>query len=158
MGSRYPTITATSAWVTPKPTTRLANQKSWCPAPTAAAQVRVPNARYKMEGSQIFVALNRPVCARRPPILSAVHAHHDGGGEDVPLAVHRVQVLQHVRNLGERRELTLGGPAAALWFHSAHLLMCVFSRTSSCSVMTAIEDTTCTASAPPCLSRRRVSC
>lgn len=31
------------------------------------------------------------------------------------------------------------------------------SRTSSCSVMTVIEDTTCTASTPPCLNHRRVS-
>lgn len=32
-------ITVTSAWETPKPITRLASQKSWCPAPTAVAQV-----------------------------------------------------------------------------------------------------------------------
>lgn len=49
-----------------------------------------------------------PFHACRPPILPAVHPHNDGGCEDVPLAVHRVQVLQHVWNLRERRELTLG--------------------------------------------------
>lgn len=33
-------ITVTSAWETPKPIIRRASQKSWCPAPTADAQVR----------------------------------------------------------------------------------------------------------------------
>lgn len=33
-------IIVISAWGTPKPITRLASQKSWCPAPTVDAQVR----------------------------------------------------------------------------------------------------------------------
>lgn len=39
------------------------------------------------------------VCAPRPPVLSAVHSEYDGCGEDLSLAVHRVQVLQPVWHL-----------------------------------------------------------
>lgn len=39
----------------------------------------------------------------RAPVLPAVHPRDDGGSEDLPLAVHRVQVLQHLRHLRERR-------------------------------------------------------
>lgn len=35
--------------------------------------------------------------------MPAVHREHDAGGEDLPVAVHRVQVLQPLRNLRERR-------------------------------------------------------
>lgn len=47
--------------------------------------------------------------------MSAVHPGDDGGGEDVPLAVHRVQVLQHVRHVGERR--TFGLTVVSVDFH-----------------------------------------
>lgn len=36
--------------------------------------------------------------------MSAVHTSDDGCSEDVPLAVHRVQVLQRLRHLRERCE------------------------------------------------------
>ncbi|KAF6103058.1 double PHD fingers 2 [Phyllostomus discolor] len=39
----------------------------------------------------------------RAPVLPAVHPRDDGSREDLPLAVHRVQVLQHLRHLRERR-------------------------------------------------------
>lgn len=41
---------------------------------------------------------------QRSPHMSAVHREHDAGGQDVSVAVHRVQVLQSVRNLRERCE------------------------------------------------------
>lgn len=41
---------------------------------------------------------------QRSPHMSAVHRKHDAGGQDVSVAVHRVQVLQSVRNLRERCE------------------------------------------------------
>lgn len=47
-------------------------------------------------------------CIRRSPHMSAVHWQHDAGSEDVPVAVHRVQVLQHLRHLRERRMYTVG--------------------------------------------------
>lgn len=109
---RCPTTTATSVWETPKPTTRRASRRSWCPAPTAAAQVRP-------EPSLTLLLLLAGVHAvglpnsnglhgsTRPPVLPAVHPRHDGRGQDVPLAVHRVQMLQHVRHFGERRKFTL---------------------------------------------------
>lgn len=53
MGLHCLIITVTSAWVTPKPTTRLASQKSWCPAPTAGAQVR-SSALSRTERLQMF--------------------------------------------------------------------------------------------------------
>uniref|UniRef100_A0A5F9C5K4 Double PHD fingers 2 n=1 Tax=Oryctolagus cuniculus TaxID=9986 RepID=A0A5F9C5K4_RABIT len=40
---------------------------------------------------------------RRASVLPPVHPRDDGGGEDLPLAVHRVQVLQHLWHLRERR-------------------------------------------------------
>lgn len=43
---------------------------------------------------------------RRSPHVSAVHWQHDAGGEDVPVAVHRVQVVQPLRHLWERRMYT----------------------------------------------------
>ena len=36
--------------------------------------------------------------------MSAVHTGDDGCRQDLPLAVHRVQVLQRLRHLGERCE------------------------------------------------------
>lgn len=36
--------------------------------------------------------------------MPAVHTSDDGCSEDLPLAVHRVQVLQRLWNLRERRE------------------------------------------------------
>lgn len=39
----------------------------------------------------------------RSPHVSAVHWQHDAGSEDVSVAVHRVQVVQHLRHLWERR-------------------------------------------------------
>jgi hypothetical protein len=50
----------------------------------------------------------RPIlCVQpRPPVLPAVHPCDDGCSEDLPLAVHRVQVLQHLWHLRERREFT----------------------------------------------------
>lgn len=44
----------------------------------------------------------------RSPHMSAVHWQHDAGGEDVPVAVHRVQVLQHLRHLRERCTYDVG--------------------------------------------------
>lgn len=38
----------------------------------------------------------------RPPDVSAVHPRDDGCGEDLPLAVHRVQVLQRLWHIRER--------------------------------------------------------
>ncbi len=38
--------------------------------------------------------------------MPAVHGQHDGGGKDLPLAVHRVQILQPVRNIRERCKST----------------------------------------------------
>lgn len=46
-----------------------------------------------------------PSSLHRPPNVSAVHRQHDAGGEDVPVAVHRVQVVQHMRHLRERRKM-----------------------------------------------------
>lgn len=40
--------------------------------------------------------------ARRTPNMPAVHREHDAGGEDVPVAVHRVQVVQPLWHLRER--------------------------------------------------------
>lgn len=42
--------------------------------------------------------------APRTPLVFTVHGEHDGGCADLPLAVHRVQVLQPMWHLGERRE------------------------------------------------------
>lgn len=58
------------------------------------------------------------LCCRTPDV-SAVHASDDGRREDVPLAVHRVQVLQRLRHLGERCEAPYSG------FHSKDLSVCV---------------------------------
>lgn len=66
MGSHCLIITVTSAWVTLKPTTRLANQKSWCPALTVGAQVPSPPLS-GTERLKMFVALNPPSC------LQAIH-------------------------------------------------------------------------------------
>lgn len=72
MGLHCLIITVTSAWVTPKPTTRLANQKSWCPAPTVGAQVRSPPSS-RTERLQIFVALNKPFCMQAThPVCSSL--------------------------------------------------------------------------------------
>lgn len=62
--------------------------------------------------------------------MSAVHPGDDGGGEDVPLAVHRVQVLQHVRHVGERRMLGLLSSHAHVGygFYSNGLSPCVLGR------------------------------
>lgn len=68
MGLHCLIITVTSAWVTPKPTTRLANRKSWCPAPTAGAQVRCPPLS-QTERLQIFVALKK----KKPFCMQATH-------------------------------------------------------------------------------------
>lgn len=37
----------------------------------------------------------------RAPVLPAVHPRDDGSSEDLPLAVHRVQMLQHLWHLRE---------------------------------------------------------
>ena len=42
--------------------------------------------------------------------MFTVYGEHDGGRADLPLAVHRVQVLQPVRHLGERRECPPASP------------------------------------------------
>lgn len=42
--------------------------------------------------------------SRRPPDVPAVHAGDDGCSEDLPLAVHRVQMLQRLWHVRERCE------------------------------------------------------
>lgn len=72
MGSHCLIITVTFAWVTPKPTTRLANQKSWCPVPTVGAQVRSPPSS-PTEKLQVFVALNKPFSVQAThPVCSSL--------------------------------------------------------------------------------------
>uniref|UniRef100_A0A3Q2YW66 Double PHD fingers 2 n=1 Tax=Hippocampus comes TaxID=109280 RepID=A0A3Q2YW66_HIPCM len=55
-----PTSTATSAWETPKPITRRASRKSWCPAPTAAARVGRP--ALAAFSTRSGIRANRRVC------------------------------------------------------------------------------------------------
>lgn len=47
----------------------------------------------------LFDNMSSPFC--RPPNMPAVHTSDDGRSEDLPLAVHRVQVLQRLRHLRE---------------------------------------------------------
>lgn len=46
-----------------------------------------------------------PYILYRSPYLPAVHGQHDDLGEEIPVAVYRVQVLWVVWNLGERCKL-----------------------------------------------------
>lgn len=43
-----------------------------------------------------------PWSVRRSPHVSAVHRQHDAGSAHIPVAVHRVQVVQLMWHLGER--------------------------------------------------------
>ncbi len=51
-------------------------------------------------GLSLFDVLLPSSC--RPPHLPPVHGEHDHLGEGVPVAVHRVQVLHPLRDVGER--------------------------------------------------------
>lgn len=55
--------------------------------------------------------------------MSAVHPGDDGGSQDIPLAVHRVQVLQHVWHIGERRMFGLLAPQSHTCTHISYSLV-----------------------------------
>lgn len=61
---------------------------------------------------------------RRSPHVSAVHWQHDAGSEDVPVAVHRVQVVQHLWHLWERCMYAYADP---LWLQKKKLFSCLMS-------------------------------
>lgn len=145
-----------SAWETPKPISRLASPRSWCPAQTAGARVRrckrVKNVSFCAAKAMCIISI---IFTRRSPLLPAVHSRDDGCCEDVPLAVHRVQVLQHVRHLRERRESASIQIFIVVWKTEGDV-RCVSSRTSFCFAMTAIEAITCIVSTRPWLNLQRV--
>lgn len=126
-----PTTTAISVWAIPIWTRKLANRKNWCPAPTAAALVRRNKRRKPTKKSNTMLFFHHisflffPFL--RSSLVPAVHPGDDGGGEDVPVAVHRVQVLQHVRHVGER--CTFGLPVSRAHTHTRAFSRCiVYSR------------------------------
>lgn len=67
----------------------------------------------------------------RTPNMSAVHPCDDGCSEDLPLAVYRVQVLQRLRHLGERREF--------LFYGFPHMPF-VFSTRKKCCWQTLVKE------------------
>ncbi len=90
--------------------------------------------------------------SRRSPDVPAVHREHDRVREGVPLAVHRVQVLHAVRDVGERRPGDVGGLKPR---RTPAKLKFVSFFSSYSSVTTATAATTCTAWCPPSRSPRR---
>ena len=77
MVSHCLTITVTSAWETPKPITRLASQRSWCPALTAAVQVCYCLLTQPIEQNFLQQVINttlhtgHPSCLQFTPVMMA---------------------------------------------------------------------------------------
>ena len=146
-----PTTTVTSAWGTPRSTRRQDSPRSWCPVLTVAAQVPPtqgqgsPSRHPVPEG---LVACQHPVAVtvnqvtsllpdlrlpvslappHRASVLPPVHPRDDGSSEDLPLAVHRVQVLQHLWHLRERCACVIPSPSAPRPQHAPAQLLTVLS-------------------------------